>query len=61
MERYTIITERITVYGQKKWDLVVPNGPYNITEVQELMFKLNGSGYMNIITWEKFQNMTKNR
>jgi hypothetical protein len=61
MEGYTIITERITKDIVKKWDLVVPNGPYNITEIQELMFKLKGSGYMNVITWEKFQRMLKNR
>jgi hypothetical protein len=61
MEGYTIITERITIDGEKKWDLVVPNGPYNITEIHELMLKLKGSGYMDIITWKKYQIMIKNK
>ena len=59
MEGYTIITEIITKDGEKKWDLVVPNGPYTFNEIEELVFNLKDFGYFNIITWEKYQKMLK--
>lgn len=59
MEGYTIITERITIDGVRKWDLVVPNGPYTFNEIQELVPKLKKIGYINVITWEKYLHMLK--
>ncbi len=41
IHEYTIITERVTPDGAQKWDLVIPNGPHTITEIEAVMFKFN--------------------
>ena len=58
---YTIITERVTPDGARKWDLVIPDGPYTITEIEAVMFKLKEYESVKLVTWEKYQQMLKKR
>jgi hypothetical protein len=61
IHEYTIITERVTPDGAQKWDLVIPNGPHTITEIEAVMFKLKEYESVKLVTWEKYQQMLKER
>jgi len=61
IHEYTIITERVTPDGTQKWDLAIPNGPHTITEIEAIMFKLKEYESIKLVTWEKYQQMLKER
>ena len=61
IHEYTIITERVASDGSPKFDLAIPNGPHTITEIEAIMFKLKEYESVKLVTWEKYQQMLKEK